>query len=369
MCSLIALLIIISVVSATPVVVTITETGTWTCPQNVFIIQVKMLGGGSGGLGGNQTWNGYGGKNATLYTYTDVAVVPDTAYPITIGQGGLGTVGSSGTLDYLASGAGGDTSAFGNSVFGAAGVTAAITPRQQRGYDGYGSVLLAMSGGDGTGNVTWAQGGGAGGLGYGASGGGGGSSGYGGVGGYGGQGAPGMVEITYDPDASNVLFAGTTYNAQTGATITGVTGAIAQGTATVAIDTGVGSTFSILSSNGIVTGRSVTVNMSKAGYYDYTNTFIPYVSEIIPLNVALIPTSFSTTANGTISGITMDQYGSFIPLASITMTNSSGGLLSTTSTSGGFWYFQNVPKNTQWYATASAAVHNDSYAVFNMGDY
>ncbi len=355
--------------SAIPTVVTISETGTWTCPQNVFIVQIKITGAGGGGLGGNQTWNGYAGMNGTTWYYSDVAVVPDTVYPITIGSGGLGSVGSSGTLDYVSGSAGGDTTAFGHTIFGGSGATAFISPRQQRGLDGYGYVTLATSGGDGTGNVTYAQAGGAGGIGYGASGGGGGMGGIGGTGGFGGKGAPGAVEITYDPEAANVLFAGTTYDADTGVALTGVTGTISQASTSVAINTGGGSTFSVLSSSGIITGRTVTISMSKSGYHTYTNSFIPYVSEIIPINIPLIPATFDVNASGTISGLTLNQYGSMIPSVEITMTNSSGGLLSTTSTSGGFWYFQNVPKNTRWYASANATAHNESYKTFNVWGY
>lgn len=365
---IILVLLLVPCVSATPVIETVTSSGTWTCPQGVFIIQVKMCGGGGGALGGNQTWNGFAGLNSSLYSYADVPVIPGVVYPITIGAGGIGSVGSSGSLDYVAGTSGGNTVAFGNTVFGGNGATSGVS-RQQRGLDGYGYVTLAKAGGDGTGNVTYAQAGGAGGIGYGASGGGGGASGYGGTGGYGGQGASGVVEITYDPDASNVLFAGTTYNAQTGAALTGVTGTIAQGSTSVSINTGGGSTFSVLSSNGIITGTSVTITMTKAGYYTYTYTFVPYISEIIPLNIGLIPTTFNIYANGTISGLTLNQYGSIIPSASIAMVNATGSILSTTSSSGGMYYFQNVQKNTIWASTASKSGYANTSTTFYVGDY
>src|SRR5208337_4464206 len=67
----------------------------WVCPTNVFVIQVKMTGGGPGATGGNATMMGYAGYNSTTLTLTDFSVSPEQSYPITIGAGSLGSLGYS----------------------------------------------------------------------------------------------------------------------------------------------------------------------------------------------------------------------------------------------------------------------------------
>lgn len=92
-----------------------TADGTWTCPDNVFSVEVEGCGGGGGGGTGKaggaatDTWptGGAGGGGAPLVTRV-VAVTPGTTYDVTIGDGGAAdTDGESSTFDTLATFAGG----------------------------------------------------------------------------------------------------------------------------------------------------------------------------------------------------------------------------------------------------------------------
>lgn len=127
--------------------------------------------------------------------------------------------------------------------------------------------------------------------------------------------------------------------------------------------------FSVPASTGLLTGYAITETVSKAGYYTETFTIVPYVSEIIPQSVSLIPTTFDKYANGTISGLFRDQYGSSISTVGLTMTNLTGGILSTTSTTQGFYYFNNVPRMTTWNAVATKTGYANVSHVFEMGYY
>lgn len=363
------LMVCIPTAFAAPTVEYITSTQQWTCPQNIFIIQAKVVGSGAGGSGGNRSIIGPAGRNATTVYVSDYPVVPGQQYLITIGTPGIGGLSpdeSTGSFPPSAGAGGHDTTAFGATGVGQSGGNY-LAPASPNALPGYGSVVLATNGQDGYGSATSTIGG-YGGVGYGAGGGGGGYGGVGGHGGNGGNGAPGVVEITYDIDASNVLFAGTTYDAITGATVSGASVVLVQGTKTVNANV-VGSTFSVPSSAGLRTGYSTTQTVTKAGYYTHTFTFVPYVSEIVPQNIGLIPTTFDRSANGTISGIVMNQYGSTLDSASITLTNSTGGVLSTTSTTRGFYSFLLVPKMTTWAAVASKTGYANSSTVFEMGYY
>lgn len=74
---------------------TFTASGTWTCPANVYIIQLTLFGGGGNGRTGTTfnsggstfyTGGGGGGSSAVIWNYR-VAVVPTTAYTVTVGAG------------------------------------------------------------------------------------------------------------------------------------------------------------------------------------------------------------------------------------------------------------------------------------------
>ena len=88
-----------------------TQSGFWTCPNNVTdIILIGCGGGGAGGYGANgingsnANAGGGGGGGGAQQQFAYVSVIPGTTYPIIIGAGGLGaiTITSNG-------GAGGDT--------------------------------------------------------------------------------------------------------------------------------------------------------------------------------------------------------------------------------------------------------------------
>jgi hypothetical protein len=368
---IISLFLLVSLASAIPVTETITESGYFTAPTNVFVGQIKLVGGGGGALGGNGTWTGYGGYNATMVSLSDFPLVPGQRYYLSIGTGGLGAKGqySTTSMDYLQGKAGTATTAFGYTATQGFSVTTTL-PRNIVGGAGFlTESQLATSGLQGYGSST-ASYGGSGGMGYGAGGGGGGSGGSGGYGGDGGTGASGVVQITYDIDASDMMISGTTYNAQTGAVLPSVTVALSQGSTSYSV-TSDGSTgaFNIPSSIGISTGYTITEIVSKSGYYSEEFSFVPYVSQVVPQRLSLIPTTFNKYANGTISGIFRDQYGSSISTVSLTMTNTTGGTLSTTSTTAGFYFFNNVPKMSTWNAVATKTGYANVSHVFEMGYY
>jgi len=86
--------------------------GTWTCPSNVYFVDVEGFGGGGGGGAGSAAddatpalgADGGGGGGGALQKKLRVSVVPGTTYNITIGAGGTAGIwlGANG-------GAGGDT--------------------------------------------------------------------------------------------------------------------------------------------------------------------------------------------------------------------------------------------------------------------
>jgi hypothetical protein len=77
-----------------PVFELITATGTWTCPNNVTRVRVRMWGGGGGG----DTTGGGGGAGG--YAEFIQTVVPTTGYTVTIGGGGaVGAAGGNTTFD------------------------------------------------------------------------------------------------------------------------------------------------------------------------------------------------------------------------------------------------------------------------------
>ena len=363
-------LLLIAPAMATPETVPITTSQNWVCPTNVFIIQVKMTGGGPGATGGNATMMGYSGKNSTTLTLTDVSVTPGQSYPIVIGAGTIGSLGYSNqplTNDNSFTSMGGTTTAFGNSVTGGGGAVFSV-PRSPNGGNGYLSVNIATDGQDGYGNVSYATKGGTAGLGYGAAAGAGGMGGIGGTGGSGGNGAGGVVEITYDTDYSSVLIAGTVVDAMTDSPISDVSVNFVQLASSFTSHSDGSGQFS-LSAGKLSTGYSLSETISKSGYYTETFSFVPYIGQVIPQNVALIPTTFNRGANGTISGLIRDQVGISIPNVLVSMTNTTGGTLSMTTGTTGFYYFQNVPRLSTWNAVFSAVGHANSSRTFDMGWY
>jgi len=360
-----------SIVSAVPVTEQITTSQYWTAPTNVFVIQAYIVGGGGGGSGGNRSIRGPAGTNSTTISLVNYPVVPGQRYYITIGTGGIG--GSSPDERVTQTPPGIGAQGLPSTAFGVTNAYAGggyyLIPKSPNGVNGFSSEQVATNGEDGYGSTTSTIGGTAG-IGYGAPGGGGGSGGTGGHGGYGGNGANGVVQITYDIDASDILFSGTTYNALTGAVLPSTTIVFSQGSTSYSV-TSSGSTgvFTVPSSVGISTGYSVTETVSKTGYYTETFSFIPYVSQIIPQRVALIPTTFARGDPGTISGIIRDQYGSSISTVDVSMLSTNGSTLSMTSTTAGMYYFTGVPALTTWDATFTKTGYANVTSVFDMGYY
>ena len=76
---------------------TFTTSGSWTCPDGIYLVQLTMFGGGgNGGVGatyvnGGTTFysgGGGGGSSAVINNYR-VAVVPGTEYTVTVGAATL----------------------------------------------------------------------------------------------------------------------------------------------------------------------------------------------------------------------------------------------------------------------------------------
>lgn len=72
-----------------------TATGTWTCPDGVYEIEVEGWGGGGGGGGGadgdndtNNSSTGGGGGGGACPSKRTLTVVPGTVYDVTVGDGG-----------------------------------------------------------------------------------------------------------------------------------------------------------------------------------------------------------------------------------------------------------------------------------------
>lgn len=178
---------------------------TFTIPQGVYLMRIRLVGGGGGGAGGNGN-SGGGGGGAGGYSEGVFPVTPGTSYPITIGAGG-GSVGPSAT------GASGGTSSFG-ALLSATGGTGGTSLNPDcaggPGGQGYGGNVM-VAGGWGTdgnptvnyfagnGGASYFGGGGRGGNGGGKVGAAPGSGGGGcyGTGGNGGNGAGGLVMMEF----------------------------------------------------------------------------------------------------------------------------------------------------------------------------
>lgn len=92
---------------------------TWTSPAGVTkIASLVMIGGGGGGNAGYQAY-GWAGGGAGYVNATDITVDSATQYSFTVGAGGLGAIGTSGTT--VAGSDGENTTAFNNTAFGGEG--------------------------------------------------------------------------------------------------------------------------------------------------------------------------------------------------------------------------------------------------------
>ena len=76
----------LSVVNETSI--TITTTGTWTCPASINKIKVEAWGGGGGGGGAYLAGFAGGGAGGSYVINDNVTVVPTTSYNVTVGVGG-----------------------------------------------------------------------------------------------------------------------------------------------------------------------------------------------------------------------------------------------------------------------------------------
>jgi len=95
----------------------ITSSQWWTCPANVNIVLVTLLGGGGGGSvlpywNGVTAGNGYNGNSGQYIISIPLNVTPENSYYITIGYGGAaGTIDSpSGVYQNYTGNNGGTTS-------------------------------------------------------------------------------------------------------------------------------------------------------------------------------------------------------------------------------------------------------------------
>lgn len=219
--------------------ITITTTGTWTCPASINKIKVEAWGGGGGGGGAYLAGFAGGGAGGSYVINENVTVVPTTSYNVTVGAGGA----QSGTGINGVNGNPGGNTTFGSTtpVIANGGIAGgATTTAGQLGSGGTnssggsgGTVTLGLTGASGASGS-----GGSGGAGAGAMGGAGGASktsagngiagtspGGGGGGAYGATsgsnrgatGGAGQIIITYTVGAPNAPIIGT-------ATVSGLSG-------------------------------------------------------------------------------------------------------------------------------------------------
>lgn len=366
----ICIMFCVSPVIAVSQTVSFTQTATWTCPSDVNTVNLKMIGGGAGGMGG-YGWRafvstdsnygfgvGTGGNNGTYIQVNNIPVVPGQSYLITIGTPGVGTSGyywlltSSGSPFSVYGSPGQNSSAFGYTANGgvASYMTASgysvLLSRSPIGGNGYGNYQIATTGSAGLSGYNLTTGlttsyGAAGGIGYGSGGGGGGagSSNYyytinDITAGYGGNGAYGYAEITYDSEATSIILTGHVVDAYTSSAIsTAVVNATQNGVVYLTSSAGDGS-FTINNAS-LTYGVPLTVTTNKSGYASDINTFTPLASGIINLTTPLIATSYYT--NTQIVGIVRDSlYGN--PISSATYyaqdTTTSAIFTATSNTNG-----------------------------------
>jgi hypothetical protein len=70
----------------------IAAAGTWTCPDNVYSVQVECQGAGAGGGGGNSVNGGGGGGGGEYASEQNYAVLPGNTYTFAVGRAGQGGV-------------------------------------------------------------------------------------------------------------------------------------------------------------------------------------------------------------------------------------------------------------------------------------
>ncbi|HTB84178.1 MAG TPA: Ig-like domain repeat protein [Candidatus Sulfotelmatobacter sp.] len=115
---------------------------TWTCPSNVFSVQVEATGGGGGGGGclnssGVSAYECAGGGAGGSYVRYTVGVTPGTVYNLTVGAGGgYGTNPPSSTW----TGSTGVSSFFGNTTAGSSSGASVLAVGGPGGSGGYNQV-------------------------------------------------------------------------------------------------------------------------------------------------------------------------------------------------------------------------------------
>jgi hypothetical protein len=360
---LLSLIILMAVpVLAASQTVSFTQDGIWTCPSDVNSVSIKMIGGGSGGIGGwywitNSSYFGYGngaaGVAGTYITQSNIPVVPGQSYPIVVGQPGVGVVGNYMNYHYPAPGTyiygnpGTESTAFGYTANGGVasnesyydpgtGVMSIIrNPPTSVGSDGYGNYQIAASGSNGVSGfgTLYTSYGGSGGLGYGAGGGGGGAGGLVGatgggiIGGSGGNGAYGYVEITYDSSSTSVIPTGYVVDADTSSVISGAVINVTQSGILYSTSSAADGSFS-MDSASLTYGVPLTIMTNKSGYASDVNTFTPLASGPINLTIPLIPTA--QYSNTRIVGIVRDSlYGNPISSATYYAQDTTTSVIST----------------------------------------
>lgn len=115
--------------------------GNWICPPGVTSVSGVLIGGGGYSNSDYPGPNGYGGGGGSLIYFNNVAVIPGTSYPYTVGNSNTSILGFTARM-----GSGGTTSS------GGAGGTP-VTPIPAGG--------VGFSGGNGGGSSSYAGGGGA----------------------------------------------------------------------------------------------------------------------------------------------------------------------------------------------------------------
>lgn len=199
---------------------TTTGSFSWTCPANVTMVWVTLVGGGASGHGG---WTaagteaaGHAGNPGSLTNVSGVVVVPGTSYTIVVPAGGAQDAGGGGNVPAQA---GSTASAFGSSAAGGAAVYGlSSTGNGENAANGYFSAVVGGDDGESVGGYT----GGTGGTGYGAPGGGGSANDTSGLMGYGGKGWSGAVLI-WEQQNSIGNFPDFTASATTGGAGTSIT--------------------------------------------------------------------------------------------------------------------------------------------------
>ena len=127
----------------------ITASGTWTCPNHITRVKIRLWGGG--GAGDNAANSGGGGSGEYVEAVLDVN--PGQGYTVNIGAGGTsaGAAGGNtniGTLLTAAGGTGGSGAGGGAGGTGGGGSATAFRIAGQRGRNGLGGIGIGGAGGD-----------------------------------------------------------------------------------------------------------------------------------------------------------------------------------------------------------------------------